>query len=368
MKKRLLTFLAAACSMMCLSGCSFSGDDITSVNPDKYITAMRDYKGVTLEAEVVPVTDEQVDKRIEDNLKSSVETVDVTDRALKNGDIANINYEGKVDGVAFEGGSNMGQAGYDLEIGSGMFIPGFEEALIGMQSGETRDIDVTFPEDYTAENLAGKDAVFTVILNGIKEKKVPELTDEYVAGLGIANVSTIDGLKVYIRQQLEDEAKKNYETQLDNSAMQKMIELCDFTDEVPQDRYKYYYDNVMNMDTQYASQFGVDLDTFVIGYYGFENKDAYIKYVEDSAIQAVKVDLASGSILKDAGIKITDKMVEEDIAANLDKYGVSTLDEFKEKYNIEEYKAYLVNRKAVELIKENANIIAPSASEDAAAE
>ena len=199
---------------------------------------------------------------------------------------------------------------------------------------------VTFPEQYPAEQLAGKDAVFTVVLNSIKEKKIPELTDEYVAGLGIENVNTIDGLKTYMRQQLEIEAQNDYETQLNNSAMQKMIEICDFTDEIPEDRYKYYYDNVINMDSQYAAQFGVDLDTFVTGYYGFEN----------------------------AGEKVTDKMVEEDIAENLENYGVSTVEEFKENYNIDEYKSYLINRKALEIIKENAKIVAPAQAMDTVSE
>ena len=368
MKKKLMTVLTVAASLLCMSACSMSGDAVASLNPDKYITQIRDYNGLTLEAALREVTDEMVENRIQSNLANSMEDVEVTGRALKSGDIANINYEGKIDGVKFDGGSNMGEPGYDLEIGSGAFIPGFEEGLIGMNAGETRDITVTFPEQYPAEQLAGKDAVFTVVLNSIKEKKIPELTDEYVAGLGIENVNTIDGLKTYMRQQLEIEAQNDYETQLNNSAMQKMIEICDFTDEIPEDRYKYYYDNVINMDTQYAAQFGVDLDTFVTGYYGFENTDAYYKHVEDSAMQAVQIDLASGMILKNAGEKVTNRMVEDDIAANLENYGVSTVEEFKENYNIDEYKSYLINRKALEIIKENAKIVAPAQSTDTVSE
>ena len=367
MKKRLLTLLVAAVSIISLGACT-EQTDITKVNPDKYITSMSEYKGQTLEAAQQEVTDEMVENRIKLALESSLESIEVTGRALKNGDIASINYEGKIDGVAFDGGSNMGQEPYDLEIGSGMFIPGFEEGLIGMESGETRDITVTFPEEYPAADLAGKEAVFTVILNSIKEQRVPELTDEYVAGLGIENVNTVEGLKVYMRGQLETEAKNDYETQLNNEAMTKMLEICQFTDEVPEERYKYYYDNVINMDSQYAAQFGVDLDTFVTGYYGFENTDAYYKHVEDSAMQAVQIDLASGMILKNAGEKVTDKMVEEDIAANLENYGVSTVEEFKENYNIDEYKSYLINRKALEIIKENAKIVAPAQATDTVSE
>ena len=363
MKKRLLTLLVAAVSVLTLSACT-EQTDITKVNPDKYITSMSEYKGLTLEAEQREVTDEMVENRIKYALESSLETIEVTGRALKNGDIANINYEGKIDGVAFEGGSNMGQDPYDLEIGSGMFIPGFEEGLIGMQSGETRDITVTFPEEYPAEHLAGKEAVFTVVLNSIKEQRVPELNDEYVAGLGIENVNTVDGLKVYMRQQLEIEAKNDYETQLNNEAMTKMLEICQFTDEVPEERYKYYYDNVVNMDTEYATQFGTDLETFVTTYYGFANTDEYYKQVEDSAMQAVQIDLVSSKILKSAGEKVTDKMVEADIEENLSNYGVSSVEEFKNNYNYDEYKSYLINKKALDIIIENANIVAPTATQD----
>ena len=147
MKKRLLALLVAALSVFTFSACA-EQTDITKINPDKYITSMSEYKGLTLEAKQKEVTDEMVENRIKYALESSLESIEVTGRALKNGDIANINYEGKIDGVAFEGGSNMGQDPYDLEIGSGMFIPGFEEGLIGMESGETRDITVTNSQDH----------------------------------------------------------------------------------------------------------------------------------------------------------------------------------------------------------------------------
>jgi len=363
MKKRIVATLATAVSVICLAGCAVSEEDITKLNPNKYITSMQEYKGLTLEAALEEVTDEQVENRINYLLEQSKEAVEVTGKKLENGDIANINYEGKIDGVAFDGGSNIGQPGYDLQIGSGQFIPGFEDGLVGMESGETRDITVTFPEEYPAEQLAGKEAVFTVTLNAIKELKVPELTDEYIAGLGIENVSDTEGLKIYIRQQLETEAKNAYETQLNNAAMQKLLDTCEFKDEVPEERYKYYYDNIIDMDTQYATQFGSELEAFVTTYYGFENMDEYYKHVEDSAIDAVHIDLASSKILKDAGEKITDKAVEEDITANLSNYGVSSLEEFKENYNIDEYKSYLMNKKALDIIIENANIVEPSQEE-----
>jgi len=347
-----------ACTM-CLSACSLSASDFSNIDPDKYITAVNGYKGLTIEAQKQEITDEVLENEIQSMLESYSELAEVSGKTLEMGDIANINYEGKIDGVAFDGGSNMGQEGYDLEIGSGVFIPGFENALIGMKAGETKDITVTFPEQYGAENLAGKEAVFTVVLNSIKTKSMPELTDEFVAGLQLTNVTTVEGYKTYLRKKLEDDAQNNYEQQLSSSAMIKMLDAFEFTDEIPEERYKYYYDNIVNMDKQYAEQFQIDLDQFVTLYYGFENTDAYYKWVEDSSMNAVRVDLASVKILKDEGIKITDKDVEEDILANLENYGVSSVEEFKQSYNIDDYKSSLINKKAAEIIVSNANIVAP---------
>ena len=134
------------------------------VKPD---VTLGEYKGVAVEKNVEKVTDEAVDARIQNDVERASTTQDVTDRAVENGDIVNLDYAGSVDGVAFEGGTAQGQS---LTIGSGMFIPGFEEQMVGMNIGEERDLSVKFPEQYHADNLAGKDAVFHVKVNGIQTK------------------------------------------------------------------------------------------------------------------------------------------------------------------------------------------------------
>ena len=145
------------------------------VKPD---VTLGEYKGVAIEKNVEKVTDEAVDARIQNDVERASTTQDVTDRAVENGDIVNLDYAGSVDGVAFEGGTAQGQS---LTIGSGMFIPGSEEQMVGMNIGEERDLSVKFPEQYHADNLAGKDAVFHVKVNGIQTKVRPELDDDFAA-------------------------------------------------------------------------------------------------------------------------------------------------------------------------------------------
>ena len=363
MKKKLLVAVIAMASLLSLTACGepVSENDIAKWNPDKYITSMCDYKNMTLEAEKAVITDEDIDAAIEDLRQNSKYFEEVTGRTLKMGDTANIDFVGKKDGVAFEGGSSEG---FDLGIGSNQFIPGFEEALVGMSIGETKDIELSFPDEYPNEELAGKPATFTVTLNAIKEKKTPELDDKFASETGFEGVSNLAELKTFAREKLELNAQQNYESQLNNSAMSQIIELCEFTEEIPQERYKYYYDAIIQSDTAMASQYQVDLETFVVVYYGMQTYDDYIKYVEDSALKGVKVDLATSKILKNEKIKITDKVIKKEIEDNLEEYGCKSYEEFAAQYDLDEFKSYMVNQKAIDIIIENAQIVAPAPAED----
>ena len=149
-----------------------------------------EYKGLEVEAELQKVTDEMVDARIDEDRKKASRTIDVEDRPVQEGDTVNLDYAGSVDGVPFAGGTAQGQT---LTIGSHQFIPGFEEQMIGMQLGEEKDLNVKFPDEYHAEELKGKDAVFHVKVNGIQVTEVPELDDDFAA-----DVSEFDTFKAYI--------------------------------------------------------------------------------------------------------------------------------------------------------------------------
>ena len=174
---------------------------LSAIVPVKPEVKIEQYTGLKIQKFEYNVTDEDVDKEAKKLVESEAKTVEVEDRACKLGDIVNINFSGSVDGEKFAGGS---ADDYDLELGSGSFIPGFEDALVGMNKGEEKDINVTFPENYQADNLRGKAAVFAVKINKITEKQYPELTDEYVKSH--AGVETVEDYKKKMRERLERNA------------------------------------------------------------------------------------------------------------------------------------------------------------------
>ena len=180
------------------------------VKPD---ITLGEYKGVAVEKNVKPITEEAINARIDTDVERASTTQDVTDRPVQAQDIVNLNYAGNVDGVPFEGGTAENQS---LTIGSGMFIPGFEEQMGGMNIGEEKDINVTFPEQYHAEELAGKDAVFKIKLNGIKSKELPEADDDFAKD--ISEFDTLDELKADIRKTIEDRKQsasdRNFESEI----------------------------------------------------------------------------------------------------------------------------------------------------------
>ena len=181
-----------------------------------------EYKGVEAEKKVQAVSEEAVNARIESDAERASSTMDVTDRAVENGDIVNLDYAGSVDGVAFQGGTAEKQT---LTIGSGMFIPGFEEQMIGMAIGEEKDLSVTFPEQYHAEELAGKAAIFHVKVNGIQVKVRPELDDDFAAD--VSEFDTFEAYKQNIVETLEKNAAERAEAELEDALVQKVVDAAD---------------------------------------------------------------------------------------------------------------------------------------------
>lgn len=379
MKKRMLAMVLALVCTVAAVGCgnntsaaeenntssgteasAVAEEDLVNINPDDYVISLGDYKNLTLEAKLNVVTDDDIELAISQLLQNLVTLEPVEGRALKEGDIASINYEGKIDGVAFQGGTDNSEEGYDLEIGSGAFIPGFEDAIIGMNVGETRDIDVTFPENYTSAELAGKPAVFTVKLKGIKERVMPELTDELVKEQQLEGITNVEEFRDYTHEVLEAKAQSLYSTDIDNAAMEKMIEICEFKDELPSGRYQYYYDNMLKNDEDLALDYGLDFETFIVLYYGYSSKDDYYAKLEEVVEKAVKVDLAVMAILKAEGQEIDDVALNKDIMTNFESYGCTSVEDFKEKYDVEEYRAYLMNIKALEIVENSATIVEPA--------
>ena len=246
MKKRFATVLLA--SLVMLAGCGGYDNtsmDITKIDVDSYIETLGEYKGLTIETEPkMTITDNTVDDYINYVLSASGQTSTTeVDRAAKEGDIVNIDYEGIKDGVAFEGGTDTG---YDLTLGSGQFIPGFEDGLIGYKKGDEVALNLTFPEDYR-EELAGAEVVFNVKINSVKEVTAATLTPEFIQGLGISGVTDEESFRSYIKENLETNAEDSYNNALRDSLITQISKNTVFTEaELPVNLLNYYVGQIQN--------------------------------------------------------------------------------------------------------------------------
>ena len=249
-------------------------------NGADYVT-LGDYEGLTLEVDPIEITDEEIDQRIQSDIQGSeAGKEEITEGTVEEGDLANIDYEGKKDGVAFDGGT---AEGYDLEIGSGTFIEGFEDGLIGVAIGDTVDLNLTFPEEYGNEELAGQDVVFTVTVNYVTRYK--ELDDELASELSDGEASTVEEYRERTKAMLEEDALRN---RTESSKDELLVMACsDSTiSEYPQDLLDYYVNDITNYYQYYASMYGVDFNTFLTVMMGTTEED-FPQYAEEMAKQSI---------------------------------------------------------------------------------
>lgn len=252
------------------------------IQPADHVT-LGEYKGIEVVSSSQAVTDEEVDAYINYLTSMSSEQEEVTDRdVVENGDVVNIDFEGKKDGVAFDGGT---AEGYDLTIGSGSFIEGFEEGLIGVKKGETVDLDLTFPEDYHSEELAGTAVVFTVTVNGIYQTQPMEFNDEFVAGLGIENVSTTEEYRAYLKTMMEESNVQAAEQDAQMQVLNLVTENASVSNVPEKLITRFYQTNVSNMTYQ-AMMYGMDLESFVSAYYGLDTETFEAQMQEAAEVSA----------------------------------------------------------------------------------
>lgn len=311
-----------------------------------------DYKNLEVVSNVTEITEEDVDSYIDYMLAMSPELVEVTDRdVVENGDVANIDYVGKKDGVAFDGGTAQG---YDLGIGSGSFIDGFEEGLVGVKKGETVDLNLTFPENYGAADLAGAEVVFTVTVNAIYEEVAPEFNDEYVAGLGIENVATVEEYREYLKNMMV-EAEEEYALQDVQTQIISMVTDNAVVTEVPQELIDRFYNVNINNMTYNAAMYGMDLENFVSAYYGMDAESFEAETLAAAEISANQA-LVCLAIAKEENLVVTDEEMEQKIEENYADYSYASADAFKEAVDLEEYRDSLLLNKVVDFLVENATI------------
>ena len=314
------------------------------------------YKG--LEATKTPVTveDSEVDAEIDRVRERNARITDVEDRAAANGDIANIDFEGFVDGVAFEGGK---AEGHDLTLGSNQFIPGFEDQIVGKNIGDEFDVNVTFPEDYHAEELKGKEAVFKVKLNSLKVKELPEADDELATMA--SEFDTIAEYKADIKAKITERKEKAADGEVEGQLIDALVDLVDA--DIPECMYEEEVENlVRDMDNNLRMQ-GLDLKTY-LKYTGME-LDSVKAEMQPRAIKQVKTRLALETIASLEKIEVTDDEINEEIEKISKAYGVD-VEEVKKMVPEDGLKEDIMVRKAVDLVKAEAKITekAPEAKEE----
>jgi len=344
MKRKIALFALLVAAVTTMTAC---GDE---VNPNKYVT-LGEYKGIAVS--VAPkdeVTQEDIDNYIQSAVEGQTSYEDVTGRAIQTGDTVNIDYVGKKDGVEFEGGSSA-DGGYDLEIGSGSFIEGFEEGLIGANIGDTLDLNLTFPEDYSTADLAGADVVFTVSVNSIKEAVIPELSDELVPTLA-AECKTVDEYKEYVKNLLEEQVQSSFDQTVQSTAFQNVF-AASTVSEPPQDMIDYYVEQTMlNADT-YAGYYGLEREAFITEQLQMTMED-FEAQAQEMAIEASKQELVVRAIAKKEKLKVTTDEINTFATENMAMYGYESAEAMIEEIGESEIEYYLLNTKVLEFLAENA--------------
>lgn len=304
-----------------------------------------EYKGVKVEKPVFTTTDADVDDEIEKVRERNSRLVPVDDRAVQADDIANIDFEGFVDGVQFEGGK--GEA-FDLTIGSGQFIPGFEDQLLGKNVGDDVDVNVTFPEEYHAEDLAGKDAVFKVKINSIKYKELPELDDDFAQD--VSEFDTFDEYKSDIKAKLD----KDNEEKTKNETEKAVVEVvCDNTEiDIPHEMIDAQVDTmVRDMDMQMRYQ-GIDINTYM-KYTGQTIETIKAQY-HDEAEKRVKTTLVLEKVADTESLAATDEQVEDEYKRISEDNGMS-VDDIKKYIPVDDVKERIKAQNAIQFLVDNAD-------------
>lgn len=366
MKRVAATILAAVLAATSLVGCgSGSEENLSKVDPEKYVTKLGEYKGMQLTGSATEITDEYLESYIDYMLENSKQPVAITeDRPVQTGDVVNIDYVGKKDGVAFDGGTAQG---YDLTIGSGSFIEGFEDGLIGAKAGETLDLNLTFPENYPAEDLAGQAVVFTVTVNTIGELVRPELTDEYVQSLGMDYCQNVEEFYDVVRQSLEDSANATLENELQTQVIEKLMEICEFTEEVPEEMFNYYKEQIDANFVNSASAVGMEKADYITQYYGM-TEEQYNTEIETGALNSARQAIVCAMIAEKEGIEVTEEELNAKIEENYANFGYESVDAYMESGNAEDYRDYLLTMEVLDFLLDNAVVTDAAVTEEPAVE
>ncbi len=304
-----------------------------------------DYKGLKAVKLPTEATDEDVENELKQMQERNSRLVDITDRAAEMGDTATIDFEGFTDGVAFEGGKGEN---YPLELGSGSFIPGFEEQVAGHNIDEEFDVNVTFPEEY-AEELAGKDAVFKCKIHEIKSKELPELDDEFAKD--VSEFDTLDEVKEDLKKQISEKKENDAKIDLENQLLEQVVENMEA--EIPECMFAKRTDEMIQEYGYRLQMQGLDLETY-LKYMG-QDMDTFKASFKDGAEKQVKVSVALAAIMEAENIEVTDEEIDAQAAKIGEQYGMDA-EQVKKAVSADQLTEDIKRNKAVDLIVESAVI------------
>lgn len=316
---------------------------IADLDTADYVT-LSDYKNMVIQVEKTEVTDDSIKKYINQNILGSYP---ITDRAAENGDTVTIDFTGKKDGEAFDGGTSED---YKLTLGSGTFIPGFEDGLVGVKPGETVDLELTFPEDYKAADLAGQDVVFTVtVKNILLQADYDTVTEEQLSQMNLAD-KTKEDMWDEAKAALEEDAKTSYEANVSSAIINELMENCtvtsvpDYLVEEEVNYYNSYYETISQM------YYGCDLDTFITTYYNI-SMDEYNEQIGTMAEEIVKEYLIFEAIAREEGIEVTQDELLAKAEKEAKEYGYDSAEAVLEAAGENAYRMYEIQDKVLEALK-----------------
>ena len=318
--------------------------------------SVADYKGIEAPRVQKDVTDEEVDQQVEAMRQRNARVVSVDDRAAEMGDEVNLNFEGFFGDEALEGGKGEN---YQLRLGSGQFIPGFEDQVAGHKIDEDFDVTVKFPEDYQMEDYAGKEAVFKCHINSISKEELPELDDEFVKDA--SEFDTVDELKADIRKKLEENAKNAADNAFENAVVVKLIDKVQ--DPIPHCMFEHRADSLMNQFANQLKAQGVPMDMY-LQYTGMDQDSLKATYL-DRAENEVKLRLALEKIAELENLSVSDEELEAEIAKLAEENNL-TPEDVKKRIYTEDLRQDMLATKAMDLVRESA--VATDAPEEAAEE
>ncbi len=354
--------LSLALGMTMLTGCGKKVDGVDQQGMiDKYAAYcdLPDYKGLEYTETKSTVTDADVRNKIDSLLQQYATKTQVKEGTVADGDNVNIDFVGSIDGVEFEGGNSNG-AGYDLTLGSGSMIPGFEDGIVGHKVGETFNIKATFPENYGKDELNGKEADFKITINYLTQTELPEYNDAFVASY--TDATSILEYEDSVRKDLVEQYEQSDKSQNESAIMQVLVEKTTYN-EYPQQEMQDLIDKSIAQQEQAASSYGYSLGDYVTARYGFSDEDSFRQYIQGLAEDFIKEKIAVCAVAKDTGITVTKEEVDNYKKKIMDYYSYEDESKLEENYSSEDIVYYALAEKVVDFLLENGKGVEATATD-----